>query len=174
MITHPVGSHRDIVDAMSRGDAGARLRRLLCAAVVLGVIAMHHLGSPSHAGGECAHPHTPATSTAAAHAAGHPHPASSPAHSAADAHGGGAGVVAATPTTVSVQQAGCAAGHGMFHHCLAIMAALLLLAAHLALRRVDGSVSWRSATRANSGTTARAPPWTSGRGILSSACVLRI
>lgn len=138
---------------MDRSDTRVGAPWLLCV-LAFGVIAMHHVGMPSHSHIACAHPPAHSVSAAAA-ASSHPPPGD-------------------VPTTLAVRPPGCGPVHDMFHLCLAIMGWLLLLVAWFALRHREGCLSWRDASTANLGSSARAPPRIGSRNFLSLTCVLRI
>lgn len=152
---------------MGRGAVGHGVRWWLLCAVALGVVAMHHLGSPGHADAGCAHPPSHTMSAAAA----------SRAMSGMDGHLPGAGAAGSGGVSLAaaLHPADCGTAHGMFHLCLAIVGALLLVVlAGTALRHAGEFLRWRGCAAADVGAAARAPPGISGCGILSSTCVLRI
>ncbi|SEP50415.1 DUF6153 family protein [Amycolatopsis saalfeldensis] len=121
-------------------------RWMLLGAVMLGVVAMHHVAAPDGADMPMAGVSMTAVSVAGV----------SMTH----------GVEAAAPAGMD------GAMHSMLHLCLAVLLAVagLLLAVLLMWRAGRPTIARRPGTAGD----ARPPPWRSGRDLLTASCVLRI
>ncbi|MDT8916120.1 hypothetical protein [Amycolatopsis sp. PS_44_ISF1] len=150
------------VAAPGRGPARALARWLLLGAVLLGVVAMHHVPAPG-----CGMTGASASLTPAA---GMAPPARAAGTAAPDPRGDTA---APDPRGDTAAPAGMdGASHSMLHLCLAV----LLIAAALLLRAARTRRSRPATATAGPGKTgeARPPPGRGGRELLAVSCVLRI